>query len=370
MPVPISGENLGHRNETAHRLVRLGLGIEYQLKLFQVFRNLAHATRNAHGERLEESIFHLGRLQKSGVMLRIHSEQSFFGNRERHRVNLTTTHKSNCGWLALIGGKMTAHIGIERAGLAIEGEQRVTRHQSSLLSCTLHAFGESFDNKREPRRNNVAGGVFVVKEHSHHLVGKVDCGILAVAGESNGLGVVEQNINKNLVEIVGGLAIDTLNHIALAESKAITHRIHGDTVFEVVDRHIRIAPIESHHRIYNHCKYGIDDDAGKHYNKALPGGFGAELPRLGVVFEVVGVGGLVYHTGNAHIAAERNPADAVLSLPAFEFEEAEPRIEKQVEFFDPALENFCGDEVSKLVKYNQEAQTHQQLRYFNSDFHF
>jgi hypothetical protein len=51
-------------------------------------------------------------------------------------------------------------------------------------------------------------------------------------------------------------------------------------------------------------------------------------------------------------------------------EEAEPRIEKQVEFFDPALENFCGDEVPKLVKYNQEAQAHQQLRYFNSDFHF
>ena len=109
----------------------------------------------------------------------------------------------------------------------------------------------------------------------------------------------------------------------------------------------------------------IDEHAAKHDEKSLPDFLGHEVVVVDFGCDVFGVFGLVDHSGDADVAAEWYPTDAVLCLVVFEVgeesgeplvargEQMEVGVEEHVELLDLDSVEFRKEEVSAFVEDDQ-----------------
>ena len=77
-----------------------------------------------------------------------------------------------------------------------------------------------------------------------------------------------------------------------------------------VHRQLVLAPVGEDDAVEQQRGDEVDQHAAADDAEALPGGFGAVLPRLGLGLEVFGILGLVDHAGDVAVAAQRYPAQA------------------------------------------------------------
>ena len=66
-----------------------------------------------------------------------------------------------------------------------------------------------------------------------------------------------------------------------------------------------------------YSQQNIHQHTGRKNNCALPFGFGSKFPRLWFFVQKLRVKTLVNHSGNFHIAADRNPRNAIIRLTYF-----------------------------------------------------
>lgn len=105
-----------------------------------------------------------------------------------------------------------------------------------------------------------------------------------------------------------------------------------------------------------HCQDHIEKHPSKQYKKALQGRFAPEFPGFRFLPDLLFIHGLIDHSGYLAITAQRHPPDPVFRMGIlwFEFDQAEPGIEEQVEFINPDLEKRakrkCPDSCIRIKK--------------------
>nr|GFC68867.1 hypothetical protein [Tanacetum cinerariifolium] len=73
------------------------------------------------------------------------------------------------------------------------------------------------------------------------------------------------------------------------------------------------AVLEGEGRENDDARNHVHDDAAQHHEQALPGGLAPELVGLRRASQRVGILRFIDHAVNGHVAAQRKPADAVLT---------------------------------------------------------
>ena len=82
-----------------------------------------------------------------------------------------------------------------------------------------------------------------------------------------------------------------------------------------------------------------------------------ELPGLRLLPEGLGIHGLIHHAGNLAVAAEGQPAHAILRLPDLEGEELDTaQVKEQEKLVHADAENTRPEEVARLVDQDQHGQ--------------
>ena len=101
----------------------------------------------------------------------------------------------------------------------------------------------------------------------------------------------------------------------------------------------------------------VVEHAAGHDQKALPGRFGAELPGLRVLFQLLRVHRLVHHAGNLAVAAEGQPADTVLRISYLLGKELDPaHIEKEEKLVHLDMEKARPEKMPGLVDEDEDGQ--------------
>lgn len=166
----------------------------------------------------------------------------------------------------------------------------------------------------------------------------VDPDALSVAVDRDGFRLVDHDRLPDRSGVFDRFAVDVDDLIAVAETHFPGQIVVDVAVFDVLVVEVGLSPRIAHPDVDEYGEQDIHQHAADHDQQSLPGRFRPELVRLDGLFHLVGVHRLVDHPGDFHVAAERNPADTVFGAPLFELEKREPRVEKQVEFFDARLE--------------------------------
>ncbi len=170
------------------------------------------------------------------------------------------------------------------------------------------------------------------------------------------VGIGYQKRLQYLVDVDRLATVDRYDAVAVLESESVPRLVEGVAVDHVVVGVVGASPRIQYARVYHYGQQDVHQYAGQHDYKPLPRRLGAELPRLYGLFHLFGVHALVDHAGDLHVAAERQPAHAVLGVSAAELEEREPRVEEYVELLHPYAEYASRDEVAELVYEHQQRQ--------------
>ena len=145
------------------------------------------------------------------------------------------------------------------------------------------------------------------------------------------------------IELLEQLAVGSNQIVAILEAQLLglvvklhSHLACGD---------VGLAPGEEDHRVDEQGQEEVDEHAANHDEQSLPGRLRAELPGLFGLLHLLGVEALVDHAGNLAVAAQRQPAHAVLGVAflRFETEQLAPPltdgdVEEEVELLDPYAE--------------------------------
>ncbi len=164
-------------------------------------------------------------------------------------------------------------------------------------------------------------------------------------------------------EILRGIVVEVKDAVSGAESHVIPKfiDIHRIGVGDVI-----LAPDGKDGHKQAHRKDKVVEHSPAHDKEPLPRGLRAELPRLGLRFEMLRIHGLVYHACNLAVAAKRQPAHAVFGFPYLEREELEaPCIEEQEKLVYPDSKNPGPEKVSELMENDEHGKGKYYLKYLN-----
>ena len=101
----------------------------------------------------------------------------------------------------------------------------------------------------------------------------------------------------------------------------------------------------------------VHDDTGYHDDEFLPARFGTQFIWLGFALHLLLVHALVYHADDLHIAAQRQPADAVFGIASLEGKELfAPGIKEYEELLHPDPEHAGGQKVAEFVNEHQDGE--------------
>ena len=115
------------------------------------------------------------------------------------------------------------------------------------------------------------------------------------------------------------------------------------------------APYAQNGAVRDDGEYEVEQHAARHHQQPLPRRVAAELPRLGLALKLLGVHGLVHHSGNLAVAAEREPAYSEFRLAHAEAQQGLAlHIEEKVEFLHLDAEELCEYEMAEFVYYDQQ----------------
>ena len=164
-------------------------------------------------------------------------------------------------------------------------------------------------------------------------------------------------------EVLKGLGIGADEDVSVTETVGLGLLIELHTQCHILDRDVGVAPPEEDLRIDEQGEEEIDQYATNHDEQSLPAGLGTELVILDGLFHLFGIETLVNHARYLAIAAEGNPADAVLGVAilGFELEKTELPVEEKVELLDAYSEEFGEEKVAALMEQYQEADGQHEL---------
>ena len=175
-----------------------------------------------------------------------------------------------------------------------------------------------------------------------------------------GLGDVAIEIGRELLE---GLGISAHKDIAVLKTIRLRLLVELHTQRHVLDGYVSVAPVEENHRVDEQCQQEVDQHAANHNQQSLPGGFGAELPRLGRTLHLFGIEALINHACYLTVASQGNPPNAILRIAVLglELKEAELIVEEEIELLDPYAKEFGEEEMATLVQQNKYRERQYQL---------
>ena len=81
-----------------------------------------------------------------------------------------------------------------------------------------------------------------------------------------------------------------------------------------IEGDVRVAPLEENHGVDEEGEDEVETYTANHDEHTLPSGLGAELPRLGILLELLHIEALIDHTSNLDIATEGEPTHNILGL--------------------------------------------------------
>ena len=139
------------------------------------------------------------------------------------------------------------------------------------------------------------------------------------------------------------------------KTKSFGLRVEFHSHAHVFQGNVCLSPIKQNHGIDEQSQQEIDNHTGNHDNQTLPGRMGTELPRFGRELHLLGVHGLVYHTGYFDITTQRQPAEAILRgrMLGLEFQQRLPRVEEKAELLHPHAKKLGGQEMPTFVQKDE-----------------
>jgi hypothetical protein len=81
------------------------------------------------------------------------------------------------------------------------------------------------------------------------------------------------------------------------------------------------------------------------------------------LLHLFGVHGFVNHPSYLYITAKGEPTKVIIRAPVRKEFEREPGVEEETEFLHTNLEKACEEEVSALVKCNEQGEAEDELEY-------
>ena len=155
-------------------------------------------------------------------------------------------------------------------------------------------------------------------------------------------------------EILRGIVVVQEDAVSGAEAKGLSQLVHINRAFI---GHVIAAPARQNGDEDHQSEEEVVKHTARHHQQALPGRMRTELPGLGILFEEIGIHGLIHHAGNLAVAAKGQPAHTILRLPYLEGKQFEAAyIEEQEELIHANLEDTRPKEVPRLVNQDQHGQ--------------
>ena len=202
---------------------------------------------------------------------------------------------------------------------------------------------------------------------THLLAVTDDVGIVS-------FGKVAIDIN---IEVFERTLVGTHQDVVVAEAQLFGLCVEFHALTHVCHTHVAFAPVKHDHGIDEQCQHKVHRHTSHHDDEPLPCRLGAELPRLRVSLHLFGVHALVDHACDLAIAAERQPAHAVLRLAVLGFETKELAaplangdVEENKELLHSDAKELGCQRMSALVKQYQQRDGQNELEKLNQkDFH-
>ena len=174
------------------------------------------------------------------------------------------------------------------------------------------------------------------------------------------LGDVAIEVGRELPE---GLGVRAYQDVAVTEAVRLGLLVELHAKRHILNGNVALAPVEQNHAVDEERQQEVDQHAANHDEQSLPGGLGAKLPRLCRFLHLLRVEALVNHARYLAVAAQRNPADAVLRVAALglELEQAELVVKEDIELLHPDAKELGEEEVASLVEEYQQRQRQYKL---------
>ena len=359
VPVPRGGEDAADREESADFLVEFGFRLHDQLELLPIGGQRAPSLAESRRDRLPEGVVARARSVGGGCQY-AQTALVAYGKRQFQRVGAA----QHLDAYFLPGMELQLCLVVEefQIAVAVHGDDLVAFLQARRCDDAVH-------KERFAQAEQILVALFLPhgdkgfeREFEHHF--------LAAAFDNHGAAVF---VDKQSVEqrhrVVDGLAVHRYEPVAVLEAQAVARLVEGVAPAGIVVGEVGVAPRIADSAVDDDGQQDVHHHAGDHHQKALPGRFGPELPRLHGLAPEILVHRLVDHAGDLHVAAQRQPADAVFGVAALELEEREPRVEEDVELLDADAENPRHEEVPQLVDAHEDGETEEELDDFDEKFH-
>ena len=205
--------------------------------------------------------------------------------------------------------------------------------------------------------------------------------------------VVEDKFLQSHRSIIHRDVVDGIDDIAITEALIDKDGVIIVAEVGVAEREFILAPMGEDSGEDEKSREEIDEDAATDDAEPLPSGFRTILPRLRVRREIVGRLGLIDHTGDVAIAAERKPTDApegiiligigeILLLPCvgfvgvkkeempftvklFSLKDRKLRVKEKIKAADAGLEKLSKAEMTQFMSDDKEREAEEESK----DFH-
>ena len=170
------------------------------------------------------------------------------------------------------------------------------------------------------------------------------------------------------VEVLERAEVGAQQDVVVGKSQCLGLLVELHTHGHVLGRDKLFAPGEEHHGVDEEREEEVDQHAANHDQQSLPSGLGAELPGLGRLCHLLFVEALVYHTGYLAVAAQWQPAYAILGVAGLglEAEElarplADTHIEEDEEFLYSYAEELGKEHVSSFMQEDKQRDCQNEL---------
>ena len=369
MPVPGGRENLADGHETAHGFIGSGGGSSHQPEVPQITCDGIPGKSAARGNALGQVV----RAVLDGNVAGIHTQHTQRIYLKGHGQAVSGTDHRN--------GKGLAGMGPEH----LLGVLQVRRFHS------VH--GHNLVSLDQPGPRIAGSGHDAVNHKGKGYVkhaGRIDYGSHQglVHVKRKGIGPAEHLHLPHLTAGQIGLQIEEIRRLVVVVTEDAVSRPEAQLLSQLIDIYgavvgdVVVSPDGQDGTEQNDGQQEVVEYAAGHHEKPLPGGFGAELPGLRVFLELLRIHGFVHHAGNLAVAAQGQPAYAVLGFPVggLGAQFHEPRhaggeqfgaanVEEQEELVHPDMEHAGPKEVPRLVDEDEHRQSQDNLEGFHKYHH-
>ena len=349
LPVPAGREETADLDKSAKGFIGLGLGCKDQSQLFQVADGIAQPFAYPGRDGLQKGIFDLHQVEEPAQVTYRPDPDLTIGCSHKGIGDPFIIPQYGDRYLLSLQFFHPRPEFIKKPDFfPVEADDLVIHLQAGLLGRRFLA--EVFHDERDPCSDEdlafqQGGKMFLQYGDVKHL---------PVPFHLYGFCVIHHDVMEDLVEILDLHIVDRKDLITVAEPDIMGDRITHDPVFRILRRQVLFAPDIQRGGIDDQGQQEIDQHAAHHDQKALVGRFSTEFPWLGRFLHLLLVHGFIDHPGNLHIPSQWEPADTILRLANFLFEQGKPGIEKYVKLFHPRPEQLGKGKMPQLVKENKD----------------